>query len=448
MSSIDRPLGLSRPDDFAQAGRLPPAGLLALALMVPMIVSGVIFRTYDITMATLPMEMFRQFNFPFVLAEMVVIVAAAPGGFRVRDAVVRLDRPARWALAIFLVTFWIGGVFISRVPAFATPFNVIYLIHAIFLAAVLDLSRRWSADDTATFTRLAFVALLGFAVMIAISFLMPPPGRAVDTIRWQFAIPGFISLRLFGALVAPFAVLMLYLAVARGTERAYRGWIYAACALTVGMIVWSGTRAAVLGVAVSGVIALFWYRPPWTARTLTATTGAIAAGTVLALMLLPYGDPDFHLFLTSDFLGGTRTMASGRVELWLASLEAYRTVIPFGAGPGASAWIIPPELGTQIQPHNLLVSFLLNWGIFATAAALYLLVRVVVAAHRHARRAAGAVPFVLAADCLLVIGFFDGTFHFAQHLMVWMAMTGVSLAMPLDDGGEPEPEAQGRITPA
>lgn len=87
MVSIDRPLSLSRPEGLAQVGGLPFAGLLALAMMVPMIVSGVVFRTYDITMATLPMEMFRQFNFPFVLAEMVVIVAAAPGGFRLRDAV-------------------------------------------------------------------------------------------------------------------------------------------------------------------------------------------------------------------------------------------------------------------------------------------------------------------------------------------------------------------------
>lgn len=310
---------------------------------------------------------------------------------------------------------------------------------------MFDLARRWSAEDTAIFARLAFVALLGFAVMIAISFLMPPTGRPVDTIRWQFAIPGFISLRLFGALVAPFAVMMLYLAVAKGDERPYRGWIYAASALTVGMIVWSGTRAAVLGVAVSGLIAFVWYRPRWTRRTLTATAAAAAVGAALALVLLPYGDPDFYLVLPSDFVGGARTMASGRVELWLASLDAYRTVVPFGAGPGASAWIIPPELGTQIQPHNILVSFLLNWGIFATGAALYLLVRVVVAAHRHARQAAGAVPFVLAADSLLVIGFFDGTFHFAQHLMVWMAMTGVALAMPADARGEPEGEARRQI---
>lgn len=417
---------------------MPVAAWIAIALMAPMLVSGLVFRTYHIAMQTLPMEILRQLNTPFVVAELIVIGWAMHRGFRLRNAWLELDRTARLAFVLFAATFWVGGVFVSQAAPFATLFNLCYVVHVVFLGAIIHLVRGSGSFDTALFTRIAALALAGFAVMIAIRFVFPPVGLDLATTRWQFAIPGFVSVRLFGALAAPWAALVFYLAIVRGGEPAYRGWIFAACALASGMVVWSGTRAAVLGIGVAGLIALAAYRPPLRVGLIAQTGCAILLGVGIAILLLPYGDKDFWLVVPRDFAPASAdAVASGRFALWYATWSAFLDVAPFGAGPGASAWILPPEIESHIQPHNLVLTFLLNWGIVAATAAFVLLAKSLVAVHRRARRVPAAVPFVLAGDCLLTISLVDGTFHFAQHIMLWAVVMGLALAIPMEESKPP-----------
>ena len=397
-----------------------------------MLIAGLVFKTYDIAMASLPLEMLRQLNAPFVLAEILVIAFAMRRGFTLAGTALRLDRGALIALALFAATFWVGGVFASEAAPFAILFNLTYAVHVIFAGAVVHLAGMMRAPGTAALGRIVVAVLLAFAVMIAIRFLTPPPGRSIESISWQFAIPGFISVRLFGALAAPWAAFMLYLALARGEHASYRPWIFAAIAITSAMLLWSGTRAAVMGLGIAALVALVLYRPRLRLRSLALTLASILAGGLAAVLLLPYGDTDFWLYVPNDFGGGADDLASGRLALWQASWNAFLGVPMFGAGPGATAWILPAGVKAHIQPHNIVLEFLLNWGILASAAAFYLIARAVVAVHRRARRVEAAVPYVLAADCLLAIGFVDGTFHFAQHLMMWMAMMGLAFAIPDD----------------
>ena len=407
---------------------LSAAEWIALALTIPMFVSGFVFKTYDIAMASLPAEILRQLNAPFVVAELLVIGTAVRRGFRAQAAMAALDRPARLALLFFLSTFWIGGVFVSTAAPFATLFNLTYAVHALFLGAVAHLGQGVTREQAAAFLRVLVIGLLAFAAFIAVRFLNPPAGRPIGTISWQFAVPGFISVRLFGAMVAPWAAIAIYLAVKRGDEPLYRRWIYLACIITSAMVVWSGTRAAVLGLIVAGGVALILDKPRLRARTVLPTTAAVVMGLILAYGLLPYNDTDFWLIVPTDFAGDADQLASGRLQLWLATWDAFLTVPLFGAGPGATAWILPGSVVPHIQPHNFVLEFLLNWGFLAALAACYLLAITVIAAHRAARRATDAVPFVLAADCLLTMAFVDGIFHFAQHLMMWAACMGFAFA--------------------
>lgn len=427
MATLLQPVTAPGVTDQLNLGRLPVAAVISLALMAPMLASGLVFPTYDIAMTSLALEILRQLNAPFVLAELIICAWASMRGFRLRGAAMALDAPARIALAAFAVSFWIGGVFVSKAAAFATLFNLTYAVHIAFLGAIAHLARGWSESDTAVFGRLVALALAGFGAMIAIRFLLPPPDREVVTIRWQFAIPGFISVRLFGAMAGTWCAFMLYLAATRGAQTSSRAWVWAACALTAGMVVWSGTRAAVLGVGTAGMVALLRWRSPMRPGLVAKTSAAAILGCVLAVLLLPYGDRDFWLFMPGDYQGSADTIASGRLALWLASWNAFWDVPLFGAGPGASAWILPPNISSHIQPHNVVIEFLLNWGLVASAAAFFLLAKLVVAAHRKACDVPVAVPFLLAADSLLAMAFFDGTFHFAQHLMLWAALMGIAL---------------------
>jgi O-antigen ligase len=414
-------------------GKVSIAVGIVVALMAPMLISGLVFRTYDIAMHSLALEMLRQLNAPFVVAELVVIAWAMRCGLRLGNAWLTLDVYARVALGVFGATFWIGGVFVSEAAPFATLFNLSYVVHIAFVAALVHLVRTCGEFDLSAFGQGASLALFAFAVMIAIRFLMPPVDLDLNAVRWQFAIPGFVSVRMFGALVAPWAALLLYLAITRGDEHAYDRWIFVACTLASAMVVWSGTRAAVLGIGVAGLVALIIYRPPLRPALFARAIIAVVLGIGLAVLLLPTGDKDFWLFLPGDFGGGADTLTSGRLALWTAAWAAFLDVPLFGAGPGASAWLPQVGLASHIQPHNVVLTFLLNWGVVAASAAFFLIGKFFVAVHRRARDVAAAVPLVLGADCLLAIGFLDGTFHFAQHVMLWAALMGLALAVPSVD---------------
>ena len=100
-----------------------------------------------------------------------------------------------------------------------------------------------------------------------------------------------------------------------------------------------------------------------------------------------------------------------------------------GAGSAASSWALPSTSQQHVQPHNVVLQFLLSWGIFGTAAALFLIARATHKAYIIARSAPLAIPFMAMVCCLLVNALFDGAFYFARHVMLMMIGFGVIFAI-------------------
>lgn len=409
-----------------EGGVLLPA-LIGALLMAPMFVSAVVFHTYDIAMGTLALEILRQLNAPFLVAEAVLIFAAWRQGFRPAELFSRTSRMDRAALLVFFACFWVGATFTSQIAPFAVLFNLTYVLHLVFLGAVFHLAAVSGPQPIAPFAAVMACGLVIFAAVILAKFLDPPAGRAIETIRWQFAIPGMISVRLFGAMLAPCVVLFVYLALSESSHRIKGIWTVAAAAFASGFLVWTGTRAGILGAAAALTIGLLCFRMEVLSRRFLMVLCACVGGALIGIALIPYGDPDFMLFVARD-LTSANAATSGRLVWWGDLLFAYREFPVFGAGPGASSYILGSMHESHIQPHNLIIGFLLNWGFIATAAALFLVGRAHLMAHRAARRFRDVAPYVLMADCLLVIAFFDGTFHFAQHLMIWALVIALALA--------------------
>lgn len=396
-----------------------------MALTIPMFVSALLFHTYDISMTSLTLEIYRHFNAPFLVGEFVVVAIAGLTGFRLRAALAELDSIERAAILLFLATFWVGGVYRSQMPAFAAFFNLTYLIHIVFLAAVWFLIRRTDGAVLLTLAKIIAASLAAFAVLVVIKFSLPPRGVPVDTIRWQFAIPGMISVRLFGALLAPLVVLFCCAAIASWSHPRHKAWMLLASALASGLLAWSGTRAGVLAVVVAMAIYVFGFRNKLTRAPVIVTGLCCVGGALIGMACVPYGDPDFLLFNWGD-VKSVDAMSSGRLEWWIELTKAYFADPFFGAGPGASSYVAGERFPPHVQPHNFILEFFLNWGAVAACAALFLLFRLVRAAHRIACEQALAIPFVLMADSLLVVGLFDGTLHFAQHVMLFAAALGIA----------------------
>lgn len=401
-------------------------GLLISGLLIG---CGFLFRTYTISMPSNSWEMARQLGLPFVYAELAVIFFAIRNGLKLKNIWLQVPSPARYAAALFLSTYWVGSVFFSEVKFAAVTHNIITAIHIIFGAAIYHYIAPATFVAVRQMAKWFAVGLLIFCFMTAAAFLNHPPLSSMpqNQIIWQFAIPGFISVRLFGAFCGALFCFFIALLFVDEEQCEDSIWHYLWVTLSAGMMIWSGTRAAVLGAVISiGFIALAYkFRPK--VKTLLATAASIVVATLLAVLLIPYGSTDFMLFAPGD-VASSDAATGGRLSYWKATWDAYQTVPFFGAGPFATSWILPPDIFRHVQPHNVILQFLITWGLIGALPAFMLLGISLWHAYRIAFRNRVILPLLAMLNCLLVMSLFDGTLHFAQHFMLAMLCYGVIFA--------------------
>lgn len=418
----------SRGAKLAEAGSFNPIPVAAIGVGISflLVLNGILFKTYAIAMASPPVEAARQFGLLYILAEIGVILYALRQGLDVRQIWSGLSRFARYCSVFFLSIFWIGGAFQSEMPLFATAQNIMLIIHIVFAFAVYHSVSRIEVSGMHRLVMALAAGLLVFCGMTAFAFLNHPPLETMpnNEIIWQFAIPGFISLRLFGAFCGAIFCFMLAQLLLDEEAGQKRFWPYVWLTLCAAMTIWSGTRNAVVGVLIAAMIMMIFYR----LRPLDRRSGAflflsIIVATFLAISFIPFNDPNFMLISAGDGASAD-SMSGGRLTYWLAIWKAYQTVPLFGAGPFASFWILPEGAATHVQPHNIILQFLTSWGLPATMAAVAMLSYATWKAHVVALKCRNILPFLSMLDSLLVMSFFDGTLHFAQPLMLIMMAFG------------------------
>lgn len=414
---------------FDGFSRLKPLSLPTIGMLISglLIFNGLIFRTYTIAMASPAWEATRQLGLPFVLAEIAVIIYALRRGLDLGEIWKKFPRYVRYISLFFLALFWVGGAFYSKVVPLAIAQNIIFLIHPLFAVAIYHSVSSADARGLRGFALAIAGGLLIFCGMTSYAFLNHPPLATMpdNTIIWQFIIPGFISVRLFGAFCgAIFCFLFAQLLL--DEERGRRGYLpYLWLTLCAAMTIWSGTRNAVLGIVVVISLMLVLYRlHPVNIKSVISLALSAVTALVLATSLIPFNDPTFMLIASGD-TATAESISGGRASYWSALWDAYQTVPIFGAGPFASFWILPAGQQIHVQPHNVVMQFLLTWGLPATGAALALLAYATWKAHLAALEHRDALPFLAMLNCLLVMSFFDGMLHFAQPLMLVMISFGI-----------------------
>jgi len=393
------------------------------------LLSALLFRSYGPPMESGAAETARQLCLPYLAAEVGVVLYAARRGVGAGGAFAAMPRPARWTLGLFLASFWIGSAFVSPQPAVSLGLTLAWAMQLPFAAAVYGLARAHGPADARAVGAGLSAGLAGLAAATAVHFLTPPAGLVVPwgPFGWGGAVPGFVSHRLLGAWCA--AVLALLLGVAWRERPGETRWLLPAMMLAATFLAWTGTRAALVGVvAALATTALVGGRPAsprlWPVLALMAGVAALV-GPALA----PHGDPAFLFVRPPATLATADGVSSGRLSYWhdLLAIAAERPLLGWGAA--SSLWMNATGGGMRhVQPHNVIVQFLLNWGLVPTLPALALLAAAFRAAHVRVRRAPERLPFLAMLNAVAVMGLFDGTFHFPQFLMLMAAAGAICLA--------------------
>lgn len=406
-------------------------GLVA-GFILPLI-AALLYRTYHVALASQGLESMRQLGLIYLAGEMAVVLYARRHGLDLIGIVRGLPVWAKIALGLFLATFWISSVATSQMLPFSVGLCLGWIVQMLFAASLYHLASS-SLDidmyDIATGFVTGLIVLMACIVVHFASVPIALFGKSSnfeqhDGIDLGSAIPGFISSRLFGSWCGAVLAMMTGIIWRSGSVRGQSSFIM--LALAFGLVIWTATRAALLGWGISMLVAWLLAGKPTYRTIYTRLPLYLAVAAIIALTVPPYGNGPFT-FIRWTGATSTDELSSGRLTLWATALRAAAEYPMLGSGAGSSWWLVPLNGFYHVQPHNAVVQFLLNWGLIPTIPALALLLGATWHAHRIARRHHELLPVILMLDCLLSMSLFDGMLHFAQFVMLIFGCLAICLA--------------------
>jgi len=387
---------------------------IGLGIVMP-VLAALLYPTYIHRVDPGWAEWTRLLEMPFVVAELVAIQIAVRRGYRDAALWRALPRDVQAAFGLLAIGLTVSSVFRSQHPFDSILLSLITLVHLRFCAAIHFLARGERMTDIRALFRWLTLGLGALAVLTVWRFQLPPPAASVPggVIEWASALPGFINVRHFGSWSGAItAGLMLALLYGEEDDQHATALAYV---LAAGLTCWSGTRAALLAMAVVAAIALVSLRRwPSRARMLRIVAlSALALG--LGLLLLP-DDPVFFLYAAGD--GQDANAATGgRLALWHATFARWLDAPLFGWGSGSTFWEV--YVGwTHTQPHNVVLQCLISWGVVGAAGALWLLGRAIVATHRTGIDDARLLPLTGMLYSLLFMSLLEGMLHYPRFIMM------------------------------
>lgn len=408
------------------AGSLTSSPVFYIGLLVGLImplVSALVYPTYVHEIPDAMTEWTRLQELPFVISEFLVICWALLRGMELRTYWDKIPRDCRVALALFMAGLWGSTLLVSKVPATSLTISLSFVLHLLFALSVfhlIDGSRN-------TVIRLLAVGLgaglLVLAALTACRFLIPPAAHLVPggKIEWFASLPGFINVRHFGSWTGAIVAIFTTIIIQR-RDHTTVNWHDAFFMLAMMMTIWSGTRAAILAIAISCAILIVSTRRFPSLRVIGRLSILTGIAACIAFPLIPYGDSSFYLVSIADSYGSADQVSSGRADIWAITYDKWLEAPWFGWGSGSTFWEVHVVEWRHTQPHNFVLQFLVSWGIIGAMGALWLLGRAVFAAHRYALAQPTLWPLLAGIYALLVMACLEGMLHYPRFIMLIMLL--------------------------
>ena len=398
---------------------------IALGIAMPL-VEAVVYPTYFTMMERPSIEISRIIELPYVLFEIGFILWAGRNGFDLSGKLNKLPRDIAIAAFVLLLAIFVSSAIIATNKPFSMTHALMWIVHLVFAMAVHDVLVRNRAMPDGRFLFWHGVGLAILALYTAYWFLTVPPADTLPfgEIRLRGAVPGWIDVRHFGswtgAITAGFAIAILYGPGGKGLW-----WARLLYLLSAGLTVWTGTRAAILAVIVITLVFLAITRrlPEW--RRIVWAAAMTMLACALAYLLLP-DDPVFHLIKPSE-LESASNLTRTRWMLWSGSIEVWLRSPWFGLGSGSIFWEYAPDY-TPTQPHNVIIQFLMSWGVVGAAAGLWILLRAIRAVHKAGRSLPITYPILAMVYALLFQSLLEGMLHYPRFIVSIMVGGAIVLA--------------------
>jgi O-antigen ligase len=370
----------------------------------------------------------RHLSIPAIAGEMVIILIAFQAGHSPIAAYKKFAMPIKMLIFGWLVIAAAASLlqFDARLMSLLSMSR--YILHGLFFTAIVHLI---SASDQLDKNRIFYCVAAGLACYIAALTVFALTVTAPDKFPWATRMPSATNIRQIANIVAiPAAAPMALLLFGHA---AYKWRSAAILFILITFIAWSGSRTALAAIIVSIFAGLIFVRktPNWKSATLMCSS--IVTGLVSSI-LLPSPSPMFGLLRMFDKMQEDGNVSSGRVQFWFDTIGEIAKHPLTGYGSGRFRENMNQIYGTDFNhPHNFILQFTYDWGIFGAASVIALLLCLMWAIWKRAPSDplcgyAAAAGFVT----LCAISMVDGAFFYPLTIIAAITLIAPVFASSAD----------------
>ncbi|MFC6639838.1 hypothetical protein GV827_20230 [Sulfitobacter sp. JBTF-M27] len=410
----------------------PHKGVLRLLIGVlalwPLLCGALVLSLEDPLAPGIEYFVYRSLGHVAIVLTLIICALSSARQRRYRKATLtRLD-----VLLIALVTWAFVYTTLFAQPNYylLVPAAVIHLLTLLGVISAISLFARWSDGVPPSIWTAIFVSMLLYLPLLP--YIVFVASEAPDFI-WKAAFAPVQNVRWYGALLA--------IALAAGLAPAWprplglspsRWWRPVGLIILWALLFWSGSRGQVLGLfgAVAIVVLL---NPRLRPRLAFQTTATAVPG--LALSALP-PTPTADFGFLSRLLGRTfeadlNAASSGRIQLWLKTVEVIQEKPLFGHG---LLQFFPVVLGednaaSAFHSHNFPLEAMLAFGLIGGGALIFLVLRFYVRQMTRAHQRdfpEAIVPPVLIFTTILLMSLVSGGVLF-QTISAYLVIAGCAI---------------------
>jgi exopolysaccharide production protein ExoQ len=391
---------------------LPGAIVVALVIGFLPLANGLVFRSHYFPLTPLWLEPLNLFEFLYVIAEVFLVLWAIDKGMSFKVQFNALTKLNRYLLISFILVFPMGSILFAPNYIYSLIRGSYWIFHIGFAFAISFLVKSVDKALLNRCTNILAAGFLLFCMLVAVHFYIAPVSHYVETkgFSWSAIVPGNLSIRHFGMIAGFVTALFIGMQLTQQSREIPMLNSLAVASLLFGSVFWSGTRSAVLGIALALITVLLFARKPPSIRQFALISGAVAGGLALSIIWIP-PDGSFGIidaFQRTSIIAGP-PVDQGRLMLWQESWNMFIEHPLVGWGEGSFYQLLQMSLHMyHLQPHNFIIQFLVSWGIIGGGIALFAMARACFRLHLRLRYAHLMIAPMAALDTILVIAMLDG----------------------------------------
>jgi O-antigen ligase len=294
-----------------------------------------------------------------------------------------LDIIRRHPLVVLLVVAWLISISLSL---YFSPLGLRHITiaqnryfetitHVVFFGVLLS----YFSSYALPLKKLMMVILLSYALVVIHAFLtwhFSPDPQIHDHRMWfsHFPFTGHARHAGYNMMVA--VIMGLFLFVDGKASSQGRGLYWLGLLLVLSCLIWLGGRGSMLSVVLALVFAAWWLRGKCAIdkKLFFPLVILLLLGIAVSQQLSVFSfNGLWNSFSRSVEAESINRLSSGRLNIWSYSLEAIKKHYWFGLGSQGYIFMPERELHRTAMPHNMIVQFLVEWGVIGTSFFLGLL---------------------------------------------------------------------------